>query len=168
MKRRPAIVPYYLGSRTRYKNVPIKAMKKKLIQPCQSRKFLQFRLLNSHFINNKACHIYYLIVGSKFNIWFLAETWHIGDVSPAFKAATSKTHQFYHVMRPVTGLGNPGGGVGVITSRHIPNMQFSCRKFSTFECMCIQFNYSNDKFRAFYKWCFSWFWEFTNRITDVW
>ena len=52
-------------------------------------------------------------------------------------------------MRPVTGSGRPGGGCGVNTSRHSPNVKFSCRRFSTFECIEIQFNCSNDKIVAY-------------------
>ena len=44
---------------------------------------------------------------------------------------------------------NAGCGFGEIISRHIPNVKVSCKKFSTFECMEIQFNCSKDKIVAF-------------------
>ena len=78
--------------------------------------------------------------------FFLNETWQLSDVLPAYKADTPTTHHYYLVMGPVTGSDSPGGGCGVIISRHIPNIKFLCRKFRTFECIEIQFNCSNDKF----------------------
>ena len=96
-------------------------------------------------MNNKACHIYDLLVDSNLDILFVTETWQLADVSPAFKTATLLTHTFHHVTRPGTVSCNPGGGIGVIVWRHIPNVEFSCRKLSTFECMEIQFNCANDK-----------------------
>ena len=79
-------------------------------------------------------------------ILFLTKMFQVSDVSPAFKAATPTAHHYYHVTRPVTGSGSPEGGCGVIISRHIPDIKFSCRKFSTFEYIEIHFNCSNDKF----------------------
>ena len=66
-----------------------------------------------------------------------------------FRRATPATHHYYHVTRPVTGSGSVCGGCGVIISRLVPNVKFSCRKFSTFECMEIQFNFSNGKILAY-------------------
>ena len=82
-------------------------MKKKIVKPCQSRKSLQVSLLNAHSINNKACHIYDLIVDSKLDVLFLTETWQLSDVSPAFKAATPLTHKFHHIVRPGAVSGHP-------------------------------------------------------------
>ena len=103
--------------------------------PSQSRSSFRVSLLNAHSISNKACHIHDLIVDSKFDILFLTETWQTSDVSQAFKAATPTSHHYYHVKKPVTGSGSGGGGCGIIISRDILNVKFSCRKFSTFECM---------------------------------
>ena len=85
---------------------------------------------------------------SKLDILFLTETWQTSDISPAFKAATPSTHNYFHITRPGTGSGKNGGGCGAIISRNIPNTKFSCRNFSTFECMEVQFNCSNDKIVA--------------------
>ena len=81
----------------------------------------------------------------KLDILFLTETWQVSDVSPSFKAATPSTLHDYHITSLVTESGSPGSGYGVIISRHTPNVKFSCRKCSTFECMEIQLNCSNDK-----------------------
>ena len=86
---------------------------------------------------------------SKLDILFLTETWQTSDISPAFTAATPKTHNYFHVTRPGTGSGNVGGGCGAIISRHLPNVKVSSRKFNTFECMELQFNCSNDKIVAY-------------------
>ena len=88
------------------------------------------------------------MVYSNFDTLFLTETWMLGDVSPAFKAATPATYQYFHEARPVTGSGSQGGGCGSIISSHILNVKFSCRKCSTFESLETQFNCSNDKIVA--------------------
>ena len=80
---------------------------------------------------------------------FVTETWQLADVLPALKAASTSTHKFHHIIRPGAVSGNPGGGLGVIVRRHIPNVKFSCRKFNTFECMEIQFNCVMNKIVAY-------------------
>ena len=105
--------------------------------------------LNAHSINNKAYHIHDLIVYSKLDIIFPTENWQTSDISPVFKAATPTTHNYCHVTTPGAGSGNADGGCGAIISRHIPNIKLSCRKSSTFGCMEIQFNCSNDKIVAY-------------------
>ena len=70
-------------------------------------------------------------------------------MSPAFEAVTLKTHPFHYIMRPVTCLGSPGGGVSVIIIRHKPNVKFSSKKFSTFECIEVHFHCSYDKTVAY-------------------
>ena len=121
----------------------------KLVKPCQSRKSLQVSLLNAYSINNKACHIYDLIVDSKMDVMFLTETWHLSDVSPAFKAATPLTHESNHIVRPGAVSGHPGHVLGVNVRRHILNVKFSCRTFNTFEYMDLQFKCASDKIVAY-------------------
>ena len=83
------------------------------------------------------------------DVLFLTETLYLSIVSPAFKAATPLTHKFHHIVRPGAVSGHPGGGLGVIVRRHIPNVKFSCGKFNTFDCMEIQFNCASDKIVAY-------------------
>ena len=77
----------------------------------------------------------------------------VGRIDPSrlerFKATTSLTHKFHHVIRPGTISSNPGDSLGVTVRRNRPNVKFSCRKFSAFECMEIQLNCSNDKIAAY-------------------
>ena len=92
-------------------------IEKKLVKHCQSKSSIRVSLLNAHSINTKACHIHVLIVDLKLGILFLTETRQTGNMSPAFTAATPKTHHYFHVTRPGTGSGNLGGGCGAIISR---------------------------------------------------
>ena len=86
-----------------------------------------------------------IFVDSKFDIFFLTETWQTSVISPAFYGATSTTHHYFHVTRPGTGSGSTGGGCGAIISRHILNVKFSCIKISTFEWKEVQFNFQMIK-----------------------
>ena len=89
------------------------------------------------------------MVDSKLDVLFLTETWHLSDVSPAFKAATPLTHKFHHIILPGSVSGHPGGGLSVTVRRHMPNVKFSCRKFNNFECMDLHSICASDKIVAY-------------------